>query len=356
MPKTDDSMTVDHSIIVPTYRCPGQLETCLAALRSAADPGWRWEVIVVDSSEADAVSANARVVESAACERFRYTQSAPLGLAAARHWGVEAARGHVLSFLDQDSLVHPDWLRGVRSVFSGTGATMAGGPCLPLYESPPPSWLKYFWTVCDSARYLGYLSLLDAGTRTRPIDPTLIFGCNLSITRALFLDVAGTHPDAMPASMQRFHGDGETALAVKVATRGVTAAYSPRCAISHLVPESRLTPEYFRRRAFLFGLEASFQATRARHGLGPSHGVPAASARPPAPSTRCGRVRGRIRSLLKTLLNAAEPAAVKELRSSLAVAHADGWRFHQSALKTDPALLEYVLRPDYMGDRVIPPL
>lgn len=348
-----DTFDIAYSTIIPTSNHPELLTRCLLALCKVNPPAKEWEVLVIDNSEERFKTANAQVVASFQESRFRYVTMPPLGLMAARHKGVEMARGHIVSFIDDDSFVSETWLEGIEQSFLDPNIVMVGGPNLPEYEITQPRWLDYFWNYNEYGRYMGYLSLLDFGDTMRDIDPTFVWGCNFSIRKDIFQRVGGSHPDYLPPQWKCFQGDGEVALSVKVASLGCKARYCPQCVIRHLVPESRMTFEYFGARAFFVGLHSSFTQIRRKHGLGTAQGVPLLPGSTQNSFYRLlrrwgGRVKRRF--LLPSSFFHREPEDVIRIRRHLQKCYADGWNFHQREVNSNPALLEYVLRPNYMGE------
>src|SRR4029077_15714003 len=103
---------------------------------------------------------------------------------------------------------------------------LVGGPSLPEYEVEPPEWLESLWHYdADGRRTLGALSLIDSGPAIRPEDPIYIWGLNFSIRREVFVKCGGFHPDTVPAPLQRYQGDGETGLSLKLKAAGFRTLY-----------------------------------------------------------------------------------------------------------------------------------
>jgi hypothetical protein len=341
-----------HSVIIPTSSRPDLLQRSLEALLEAERPGWTCEILVVDNSPEESVRDNARIVGSFGSPDVRLVRVAPKGSTAARHEGVRVASGDVLSFVDDDSLVSKGWLRGVENAFSHSAVSFVGGPVLPAYETDPPPWLSYLWTHAGSARYLDYLSLLDNGDEPGPISALLVFGCNMSIRRTLFFEARGMHPDIMPAGLELFRGDGESALSLKVEALGHHAYYAPDCGIQHVVSKERMTPDYFRKRAYELGIEESYAEVRAGQGLGPA-GVT---------GVRRGWVGRMAHRSLERLTRVArgktgepaptEPAEVRDLRESMRRCFAQGHDAHALAVHDDPGLLAFNLLADYLDPSV----
>ncbi len=57
-------------------------------------------------------------------------------------------------------------------------------------------------------------------------------------------------------------GDGETAIAYRMLSLNKQAVYHPRALVYHEIPKGRLTLSYFRKRAYLEGISASFTQLR----------------------------------------------------------------------------------------------
>jgi cellulose synthase/poly-beta-1,6-N-acetylglucosamine synthase-like glycosyltransferase len=345
-------LDITHSIIIPTHNRPDLLLSCLTALDQAQTPPGNWEVLVMDNSDAVYRDENRRISESFSASHYRYVPMVLTGLMFARHQGVDLARGTLISFIDDDSCVSQSWLHGIQQVFTNPNVGLATGPNYPQYEQTPPNWLESLWKTNEYGRALGFFSLLDFGDLPREIRPEYVWGCNYSIRREVFYQAKGSHPDILPKPWKSYMGDGETPLSIKVSALGYQTYYSPLCAIHHLVPQARLTKEYIGDRAFRFGMHASFTFYRREHGLGLLQGVAIMRKR------RQNQLVARLRLLFQRFIgreleilqngsqNDLDPALLNQFIQQCKQA---GWDFHRRALKNDPALKEYVLRPDFMG-------
>lgn len=347
---------MDHSVVIPTRNHPERLADCLASIMEARSSSWEHEVLVMDNSDPQVRASNAGAVEACADSRVRYLPMTEVGLMAARHQGVEAASGAVVSFIDDDELVLPSWFEGVRSCLRDPGVALMTGPLVPRFEAKPPSWLEYLWRTDRHGRHIGYLTLLDCGDVERDIDPTMVWGGNLTIRKRVFEEVRGSHPDYIPSPWEAFQGDGEVGLAVKVGAAGYRARYSPDCAVLHAVPAERMTLEYLRHRAWFVGLHNSFTQARREHGMGASLGVPVAHVAHKRPLARraAGRVSRAVRAGMARALLPAKPPAMGEKMAAdvwrqLAEARQEGYRWHRQRLASLPCLRAYVCRPDFLG-------
>ncbi len=99
----------------------------------------------------------------------------------------------------------------------------------------------------------GWLSLIDFGEDEKLIPTGFVWGLNYSIRRTTLWRLGGFHPDNIPDEIQYFQGDGESGLSFKAEQLGMKALYQPGALVYHQIPASRLTYNYFERRAFTKG-------------------------------------------------------------------------------------------------------
>jgi len=108
------------SVVIPTQNRPQLLRD---ALRSLCSQSYRdWEAIVVNDGGADVST----VVGGLAQQPMQVIQlPTPQGPAAARNAAIRAARGDVLSFLDDDDLYHPHHLERLVAALRSSNAGLA---------------------------------------------------------------------------------------------------------------------------------------------------------------------------------------------------------------------------------------
>ena len=343
---------IKYSVIVPTLNQSAKLKQCLSHLSELSFDPNLFEVLVVDNGSTDDTK---QVADSFKNEvpNLRYFFSAIPGLHTGRNLGLEKARGDFLSYIDDDSLVTEEWLKGIERAFENPNVALVGGPCLPKYESDPPKWLKYFWSDCEFGKTLGYLSLLDFGDKFIAIPPGYIFGCNFNIRKDVLLEFKGFPPDYFPRKLRKYSGRGESAVGRKISNSNRLAIYSPEAKIFHLVPNNRLTEEYFYHRTYIAGINASYEKLRNQH-----YNINNNKENRPKESVSffvqfAKRLICFIIGLFKKLYRVIflkEPEKVKKIRKIIRKGWEDGFAFHQNEVKKDPKLLEWVLRENYLGE------
>jgi GT2 family glycosyltransferase len=118
------------SVIVCTHNGAATLTECLDGVSRLRYPDV--EVIVVDDGSTDATAQIA-----SGYEQVRLISTQPRGLSGARNTGVNAARGEIVAFLDDDCSPDPDWLRfAVARLRAGQDAGVGGPNIPPASEGP----------------------------------------------------------------------------------------------------------------------------------------------------------------------------------------------------------------------------
>lgn len=231
---------LDCSVIVCTYNRSQSLADTLRALRAlTVPPTLSWELVVVDNNSKDDTRA---VVDSAAADfpQLRYLFQPLQGLSHARNMGIEAARGDVLLFTDDDVLPEPDWLTRIVAGMREHGADACGGYIAPIFEMPPPRWL--------TPRFHGFLAVRAERTDDYSIESAgqAPFGANMAVRRTVFdrigrFDVTRGRTGEVLASGE----DGE--LFERILAAGLPVWFLGSARVHHKVEAFRLTKRYLRR-------------------------------------------------------------------------------------------------------------
>jgi len=328
------------SIIIPTLNRSATLHDTLVSLASLDHDAAAYEILVVDNGSTDYTGELVdRFISSTPSHRIRYYYEPEPGLLSGRHKGALKAKGDILVFIDDDIIADAGWLNAIVRTFEDPTVHLVGGPSLPKYETAPPEWLEIFWFRNGAVSTCGSLSLQDQGSKIIEVDPTWVWGLNFAIRKSTLFETGGFHPDSIPKHLQRFQGDGETGLSLKIRQRGLKAVYQPEALVYHQIPAQRLTIEYFEDRMFFQGVCDSYTKIREPH-----FNVNAKNQRNgldwKLPLRKARQIGGRIYRKLTR-----DPYA--EIRRRIQDAYRAGFAFHQNEVANDPELLKWVLKPDY---------
>jgi len=337
-----------YSIIIPTCH-KDLINLSLGYISEMRLPKQDYEVLVIHNATKDDIAS---VVDSYKdkIHNLRYIYESEDGLMASRHRGAREAVGSILCYLDDDSFVDKDYLIGIEETFADPSVVCACGPNLPLYESKPPAWLKYFWGISPWGVFMSELSLMNLTHKIMDVPAWFAFGCNMVVKKDIFFSMGGTNPDCMPPEKLIYTGDGETALSVKLNANGYTAKYNPKIKIRHFVSSSRMTEEYFRKRAIYQGVCDSFTAIRVKNNICPVYNFePNSKILIPKEAylkRKCRKVINKLRKY-----NCFKSNAYKEyerIKLEYESALKNSYAKHQKAVSEDKALLEWVLRKSYL--------
>ena len=334
---------IDISVIFPTRNRASTLEKALESLLAQEMSSERFEIIIADNGSTDGTAELCQRF-SKQFPHFQYLFVAKPGLHQGRHAGMQAAQAPILTFADDDIVALPTWLNGVFEAFQSNSVGLVGGKNLPQWESSPPHWVweKWFTSRVKWGQRLGELSLIDFGSEIQEIDPYYVYGCNFSIRKSILLDSKGFHPDGMPQDLIAYRGDGESYVSGFVKQAGYKTLYHPDASVYHLVPTTRMTEDYFCRRAFNQGVSDSFAAVR-------SQGSPDPEAEPPAWKKLLTKLWNN-NILRRDIIKLQEDLESSELDRSVRRSYRRGYLYHQEMCRESSHILEWVLRPDYLED------
>ncbi len=256
---------MDLSIIICTiYKNSSILET-LDSIKVQLQNKVGVEVLVVDNRKE--IYDN-KLQDLTAEYNFKYFKEPSLGLMGARHAGVENSSGKIVSFIDDDVLVPPNWIDCLLNTYQEEGWKIATGPAYPIFSSELPLWLKKFIETTPYGGWaLPWLSVFDLGITRGYISPLYVWGLNFSIDRETFIAHNGFNPDFMPAGKEDYVGDGETGLARKLISNSILSYYDHNLHVFHKCPPERLTVNYFYRRVIYTATGDAYHQVRNSGGL-----------------------------------------------------------------------------------------
>lgn len=104
-------MSVDVSIIIPTFHRPDGLEKAVRSVFAQLNPfGLGLELVIVDNDREGGARVTAERLISEAPFPARYIHAPQPGVANARNAGMAATSGPLVAFLDDDEEAAPSWL------------------------------------------------------------------------------------------------------------------------------------------------------------------------------------------------------------------------------------------------------
>lgn len=223
------------SLVVCTYNRADILSRCLLAATRQSLPASEYEVVVVDNASTDHTRALVERVSGASAATVRYLHHAVKGLSHARNAGACAARGPVITYIDDDAIAHPSLLDEiVRTFDEHPDAGSVGGRIDLSLPDSLPRWYSDFFD--------GYYSKFDLGLpQTTKVTEVwqYPFGANISFRKAV-LEEIGYFNTAMGRVGRDSSGGEELDACCRLARRGHGIYYNPAAVVKHIILPSRL--------------------------------------------------------------------------------------------------------------------
>jgi succinoglycan biosynthesis protein ExoM len=231
-------MTLAVSIIIPTQRRPAPLALAAgSALRQAGVDLTTVELVIVDNDTVPSAKAAVEALARSAPCPVVYVHEPRAGVAYARNAAMQAARGSLIAFLDDDEEAPTTWLANLLSVRDRYQADVVFGPVnarAPDTVTTHRAYLEQFFSRLDPAAE----GLIDH-----------YYGCGNSLLRRAAL----TNPD-QPFSLKRNHIGGEDDLLFgEMQATGARFAWAPQAWVHEDPAPGRLSLRYTLARAFAYG-------------------------------------------------------------------------------------------------------
>jgi glycosyltransferase involved in cell wall biosynthesis len=201
-------------------------------------------VLVVDNASTDGSAEVARRCWPAdASAALRVVSEPALGLSNARRRAFSSARYELVSFVDDDNWVDPDWAataEGVMAEHPDAGA--CGGQVSAALSAPAPGWFARY----QESYAVGRQSNVDGPV---PDSRGYLWGAGLTVRKSAWeqLRAAGFRWLCTDRRGRRLSSGGDSELCFALRLAGWQLWYSERLRLQHSIPEHRLTWRYLRR-------------------------------------------------------------------------------------------------------------
>jgi glycosyltransferase involved in cell wall biosynthesis len=228
------------SIIICTFNREKYLPACLDHLKQqTADPD-SYEIVIVNNNSTDSTKS--------ICENFQkenphihcsYIEEERPGLSYARNSGVNAAKGEIVCFIDDDAFAHRDYVQNLSNCIDKLPELTAfGGKILPVFESEKPKWLSRW--------LMPLVSVLDKGDSLKRFKgKEYPIGANMGCKKLLIVELNYFNCDLGRKGTELLGGE-EKDFFYKLKKKE-PIFYLPDVVVDHIIPENRLTFDYIKR-------------------------------------------------------------------------------------------------------------
>ncbi len=195
------------SVIIPTYNRSKMLERCIRSLFKNEYPKNRYQLIVIDDKSRDDTSCKLQELAKQYRNLIVIKNAENRGQAYSLKRGVEAARGKITAFTDDDCILPGNWLRNIDMAFREHGVVCVQG------------------TQKNGGRWGDYLlrdkELIKDMQKTNRIDTK-----NFMILRKLITEIPFD---------ESFQGLEDLELSVRLTNAGIPVAYKADIYVTHVV-------------------------------------------------------------------------------------------------------------------------
>jgi glucosyl-dolichyl phosphate glucuronosyltransferase len=173
------------------------------------------------------------------------------GISSSRNLGIEAARGDIIAFVDDDALLPPHWSRTVEELFELPRVAAVTGPALPLWKDESSSWLppSFHWLAsCTS----WFRSEQRCETRS-------VWGMNMAFSRRVF--AKGIHfPENIGGIRgRRLHGEEAVLCFAIHRVLQERIVFEPKLYVHHKVYPFRRNARFIAKSAYYMGSSRRLQ-------------------------------------------------------------------------------------------------
>jgi glycosyltransferase involved in cell wall biosynthesis len=209
-----------------------------------------WEVLIIDNASMDGTAEVAQAHWGVSSPGpMRIVREPQAGLSHARQRAFAEACYDIVSFIDDDNWVSPNWVQSVSDLL---GANAQAGVCGGLIEAAcevsPPPWFKDYAidyaigkqgrTEGDNTKFHGFM-----------------WGAGMSVRKSAWqgLVAKGFRPALTDRKGSQLSSGGDTELCLALRLAGWRLYYSSQIKMQHFIPAFRLDWRYLRRMYRGFG-------------------------------------------------------------------------------------------------------
>lgn len=243
------------SVIICTYNRDRYIYNILRSVAENDLPHTEYEIVLVDNNCTDNTAKE--------CERFRkdfpdirfqYIVESQQGLSYARNSGIRHSIGEVLVYVDDDALVNKEYLSTYARFFAqNPEAVAAGGPIEPQYDGcEEPKWMSHYTRQLVTGK-------LNIGNKERKFPKGAFPGGGNAAYRKTVFDTIGLFNVELGRKGNSLIGAEEKDLFDKMTSRGMDFYYLPTAILYHLIPEKKLTQDYFERLTHGIGVSERYR-------------------------------------------------------------------------------------------------
>jgi glycosyltransferase involved in cell wall biosynthesis len=227
----------DISLVICTYNRDKFLPEALESITKQSLSPHEFEVIIIDNNSTDKTKEiSLKFISENQGLDIRYCFEANKGLSFARNRGIKEAKGNIITYVDDDAILTPDFLKNMLAFFrSKSTAVGVGGKVIPKYESgQEPKWYsKYVSAMAGSVNHGDSIEKYNANMKY-PV------GCNMTYTKSILEKAGGFNNQLTFRSDDKFIFHQVKKLSDEI-------YYLPDAMLYHYIDDERLEFKNFKK-------------------------------------------------------------------------------------------------------------
>ncbi|CAN5658230.1 N/A [soil metagenome] len=241
-----DQLRPGVTVAICCHNSAARLPETLRHLQAQQNAGLlAWEVLVINNASSDTTPQAARSTWPASMATpLRIVDEPKAGLSQARIRAFREARYEVISFIDDDNWVPPNWVEQIDEFFrTHPEITALGCGSEPVFEVPPPIWMK----TIEGFYAIGSQHAFNGDITNQP--GTLLWGAGLALRTQAARDIlAQGFSFTLSGRKGKEMSTGEdTELCFSLRAAGARLWYKETPRLKHFIPKERLTLDYANR-------------------------------------------------------------------------------------------------------------
>ena len=228
------------SLVIATYNRSALLVGALQSVVAQSAAPEKWECVVVNNNSTDDTVERFEEFSAAHPEfNLRMVTEPNQGLSYARNRGIRESEGEYIAIIDDDERIAPEFIEAYIELFDTVPDAMAaGGPIVAEYQTKKPRWMSRF-TERPIANTMYWGDRVKEFPRGR-----VPGGGNMALRRSA-VKRYGVFDTSLGYVGESLLGGEECDLFERLQIAEAKYYYVPKAVMYHIIPERKLTDEYF---------------------------------------------------------------------------------------------------------------
>lgn len=247
--KSNFADMIKLSLVIATYNRADQLMITLRSVAAQKADKAIWECIVVDNNSTDHTRSNVETfIDCNPDINLLYVLESQQGVSYARNRGITEAKGEIISYIDDDERIVPNFIDAYIDLFDRyPNAMYAGGKNISEFPSGRPDWMSKY-----TEEPIAFP--MDFGEEIKPFPKNKKPGTGNIAIRKEALGIVGIFNTDLGRVGNNTSGGEDFDMFERMEAHKLDCYYVPQAIMYHIISESKLTKEYFTRLSFNNGV------------------------------------------------------------------------------------------------------